>query len=208
MLARTAWATAALLVGVFGPLGVLGTSAGGLAGLGMLGLTIGALVAAVGPPVQRGMPARTRRVDLRAGALVAAIFFALCFTVSGMLATLGGGLTASLVVVFAVLALVADLRRSAHRSGPGTNDVVAAVTSPPPVRPVADLSLDELCTSWRRSYFQLLVSRDATVRRRLVQRRQDYLDEIERRDRPGFLRWLADGARAGGDPGPYLTSRR
>ncbi|SED63329.1 hypothetical protein SAMN04489727_8667 [Amycolatopsis tolypomycina] len=207
MLARTAWATAALLVGVFAPLGVLGTSPGGLAGLGMLGLTIGALVTAVSPPVRHGMPARTRTAALRAGALAAAIFFALFFTVSGMLATLSGALTAALVVVFAALALVADLRRSDHRSRPRTNDVVAAVISPPPARPVTELSLDELCTSWRRSYFQLLVSRDASARRHLVQRRQDYLDEIERRDRSGFLRWLGSGARPGGDPGPYLTPR-
>ena len=54
MLARTARATAALLVCVFASLGALGTSPGGLAGLGMLGLTVGALVTAVAssPPVR------------------------------------------------------------------------------------------------------------------------------------------------------------
>ncbi|WIX85213.1 hypothetical protein [Amycolatopsis sp. DG1A-15b] len=203
MRARTAWSAAALVAGVFATLGVRTTPPGELAGLAVLGLAVGILVAAVAPHTARA--ARTRITALRAGALAAAIFFALCFTVSGMLATFGGWVTASLVVVCAVAALAAGLRRRAHRPAAGT---VAAVTPPPPARPVAALSTDELCTAWRRSYFQLLVSRDAQARRRLVQRRQDYLDEIERRDRSGFLRWLADGARAGGDPGPYLTTRR
>jgi hypothetical protein len=65
-----------------------------------------------------------------------------------------------------------------------------------------------LCTGWRRSYFQLLVARDTADRPRLVQRRQDYLDEIERRDPRGFRRWLAGDARAGGDPRPYRTTGR
>ncbi|WP_410640716.1 hypothetical protein [Amycolatopsis sp. lyj-346] len=203
MRARTAWPAAALVAGVFATFGVRGTPPGELAGLGMLGLAIGALVAVVAPHTTRAT--RTRTTALRTGALAAAIFFALWFTVSGMLAALGGWPTATLVAGCAVAALVADLRRRGHRASAGPDDVVAL---PPPARPVAALSTDELCTAWRRSYFQLLVSHDAQVRRRLVQRRQDYLDEIERRDRSGFLRWLADDARAGGDPGPYLTTRR
>ncbi|MFF1609286.1 hypothetical protein ACFVYA_16005 [Amycolatopsis sp. NPDC058278] len=206
MRARTAWSAAALVAGVFATLGVRTTPPGELVGLAVLGLAVGILVAALAPHTARA--ARTRITALRAGALAAAIFFALCFTVSGMLAAFGGWVTASLVVVCAVAALAAGLRRRAHRPAAGTADAVAAVTPPPPARPVAALSTDELCTAWRRSYFQLLVSRDAQGRRRLVQRRQEYLDEIERRDRSGFLRWLADGARAGGDPGPYLTTRR
>ncbi|SED27949.1 hypothetical protein SAMN04489727_7217 [Amycolatopsis tolypomycina] len=77
---------------------------------------------------------------------------------------------------------------------------------PPPV-PVAGMATEELCLAWRRSYFLLLLAADLQARRLVVERRQDFLDEIERRDRSGFLRWLADGARAGGDPAPYLTTR-
>ncbi|MFJ1761289.1 hypothetical protein ACIOD2_13280 [Amycolatopsis sp. NPDC088138] len=107
----------------------------------------------------------------------------------------------------AVLAAIGPRRRKHSGLGPAAEDVIAAVTQPPPSRPVAELSTDELCTAWRRSYFQLLVARDAPARRSTVQRRQDYLDEIERRDRRGFVRWLDSGARAGGDPAPYLTRR-
>ncbi|MEU4251930.1 hypothetical protein AB0F15_31380 [Amycolatopsis sp. NPDC026612] len=208
MLARTAWATATLVVCVFATSGVLGTSVGVLAGLCLLGSAAGTLAAVLAPRVRRAAPGRPRAADLRAGVLAGAIFFWLCFTVSGMLATLGGGLTASLVAALAFAALVADLRRGTRRAGSGQNDIVAAVTLPPPARPVAELSTDELCTAWRRSYLQLRVTQDTPVRRHLVQRRQDYLDEIERRDRSGFRRWLASGARAGSDPGPYLTPRR
>ncbi|MEV6823756.1 hypothetical protein [Amycolatopsis sp. NPDC051102] len=204
MPARTIRATATLAVCVFATIGVLHTPAGVLAGLCLLGLAAGTLAAVVVPHVRRAAPARPRAAGLRAGALAAGIFFALCFTISGMLAALGGWPTASVVVALASVALVADLRRKPARSGPGTGEVVA---QPPPARPVAALSTDELCTAWRRSYCRLLVTQDVPARRQLVQRRQDYLDEIERRDRSGFLHWLADGARAGSDPGPYLTTR-
>jgi hypothetical protein len=205
MLARTAWATATLVVCGFATIGVLGTSIGVLAGLCLLGPAVGALAAVIAPHVRRTAPARPRTTGLRAGALAAGIFFALCFTVFGMLATLGGWLTASLVVVLASAALMADLRRKTVRAGPGTSKVAAL---PRPARTVAELSTDELCSAWRRSYCRLLATHDVLARRHLVQRRQDYLDEIERRDRSGFLRWLASGARAGSDPGPYLTTRR
>lgn len=205
MLARTAWATATLVVCVFATIGVLSTPVGVLAGLCLLGPAIGTLAAPIAPHVRRAAPARPRTADLRADVLAAGIFVALCFTVSGMLATLGGELTAALVVVLASAALVAELRRKTVRSSPGTGEVAAL---PPPARPVAELSTDELCTAWRRSYCRLLVTPDVPARRHLVQRRQDYLDEIERRDRSGFLRWLASGARAGGDPGHAFRTRR
>ncbi|WP_328618164.1 hypothetical protein OHS18_20695 [Amycolatopsis sp. NBC_00355] len=125
-------------------------------------------------------------------------------------AMLGWSLPAA--AVGAVAAVVLPRRRKRGPDTPAdrsTNDVVAAITRPPQApRPVAELSTDDLCTAWRRSYFQLLVARDPATRRSMVQRRQDYLDELERRDRRGFVRWLHSGARAGGDPGPFLRTRR
>jgi hypothetical protein len=75
--------------------------------------------------------------------------------------------------------------------------------SQPP--PVADMATEDLCVAWRRSYFLLHLAVDERTRRLVVQRRQDFLDEIERRDRRGFARWLDSGAKAGSDPAPYLT---
>jgi len=42
----------------------------------------------------------------------------------------------------------------------------------------------------------------------IVRVRECLLDELERRDRDGFIRWLDSGARAGSDPGRYLSSDR
>lgn len=82
MHAHTAWAAATLLAGVFATLGAWGTPTVDLAGLGMLGLTIGTIVAAVAPHTSRGASARTRTAALRTGAFAAAVFFALYFTVT------------------------------------------------------------------------------------------------------------------------------
>ena len=203
MLTRAIRVAAIGFVCVFATLGALDTSVVALLGWCVLGLIIGAVVAIVFPRNRTWAP------DPRTGALAAAGFVALSLAVTGMLATLGGGLTAAVLAVFGLAALVAGLRRRpVPRVGPAADDVIAAVTQAPQARPVAELSTDELCTAWRRSYFQLLVARDAPTRRGMVERRQDYLDELERRDRSGFVRWLASGARAGGDPGPYLTTRR
>ena len=39
----------------------------------------------------------------------------------------------------------------------------------------------------------------------MVQRRQEYLDALERRDPHGFARWIGLGARAASDPGRYVA---
>jgi hypothetical protein len=44
-------------------------------------------------------------------------------------------------------------------------------------------------------------------REALVRRREETLDELERRDRVGFARWLADGPAPGSDPAAYVRGR-
>lgn len=70
---------------------------------------------------------------------------------------------------------------------------------------LATLSTPELCLAWRRSYLALGDLPAGPDRGELVTLRQSMLDELERRDPVGFRRWLEAGARAGGDPGRYLT---
>ncbi|MFI5615521.1 hypothetical protein [Amycolatopsis sp. NPDC051903] len=70
--------------------------------------------------------------------------------------------------------------------------------------PVSSLSLDELCLAWRRSFVQLQHARDERIRHLVVSARQDYLDELERRDRHGFAKWLDSGARAASDPSRFV----
>ncbi|MEU4673418.1 hypothetical protein AB0F91_37060 [Amycolatopsis sp. NPDC023774] len=74
------------------------------------------------------------------------------------------------------------------------------------VRPVSvsSLSVEELCLAWRRSYIELEHVRDEESRYAVIAARQAYLDELERRDRRGFTRWLNSGARAAGDPSRFV----
>jgi hypothetical protein len=108
-------------------------------------------------------------------------------------------------LLLGTLLVVVGLGASYHRRAPApaAAEPHAVPRSPPP--PVADMATEDLCVAWRRSYFLLHLAVDERTRRLVVQRRQDFLDEIERRDRRGFLRWLDSGAKAGSDPAPYLT---
>lgn len=72
---------------------------------------------------------------------------------------------------------------------------------------VRSLSDQELCASWRVSY-TFVVSASATVTGvELVNLRQAYLDELERRNPRGVQAWLTHGARAAGDPTRHLAAR-
>lgn len=74
----------------------------------------------------------------------------------------------------------------------------------PPAPPVASLSTAELVRAWRGSFNSLLRAQTTAAISAIVVRRQQYLDELERRDPAGLQRWLASGARAASDPTRYL----
>jgi hypothetical protein len=83
-----------------------------------------------------------------------------------------------------------------------------------PMQPVepepADLrTLDDaaLCLAWRRSFVRLGTIRGAAARLAIVEQRQRYLDELQRRHGEAFQSWLESGARASGNPLPYLQDR-
>ena len=73
---------------------------------------------------------------------------------------------------------------------------------------VAALTDEELCQSWQSSYTALQHQFTASQRAKTVAERQACLDELERRHPRGFASWLASGARAPGNPRPYLTRGR
>jgi len=72
--------------------------------------------------------------------------------------------------------------------------------------PMAPESLDDdaLCWAWRRSYVVLQRTHTAATRLHVVQVRQAYLDELERRNAMGLSAWLASGARAAGNPSRFI----
>jgi len=63
----------------------------------------------------------------------------------------------------------------------------------------------DLCLEWRRSYLALQSSGSVTAQLLVVQQRQRYLDELERRNPSGLSVWLSSGARAGSDPSRYIV---
>jgi len=81
----------------------------------------------------------------------------------------------------------------------------------PAADPARDLrSLDDatLCLAWRRSFVLLEAAHSAVARLSVVEQRQQYLDELHRRSPEGLAAWLASGARASGNPLPYVDDAR
>ena len=78
--------------------------------------------------------------------------------------------------------------------------------------PAADLSTlseTKLCYGWRVSFLALQRAhhqQDMVAALRLIELRQHYLDEMERRNPSGFLRWLRGGARPASDPTRYMAA--
>jgi hypothetical protein len=70
----------------------------------------------------------------------------------------------------------------------------------------AALDPSALCLAWRRSYLTLRQPLSLASRLLVVKRRQELLDELERRNPSGFTAWLDSGARAAGDPRRYIVS--
>jgi len=82
---------------------------------------------------------------------------------------------------------------------------LVALTDMPSADGVLDLDDHALCDVWRRSYVRLEASRAADTRLAVVGLRQVYLDELVKRHPAEVRHWLASGARAAGNPLPFLT---
>jgi hypothetical protein len=69
-----------------------------------------------------------------------------------------------------------------------------------PLPPVSSLSTEALGREWVRTTTALSGPLDARTREAIVVRRQQTLDELERRDPDGFARWLSGVPLPGSDP--------
>jgi hypothetical protein len=67
------------------------------------------------------------------------------------------------------------------------------------------MSDTDLCHAWRASFTALQEASSPSQRIRIVEARQEYLDEFERRNPEGLLAWLASGARAAANPTRYVV---
>lgn len=206
--ARVLLGGALLSAGALAVVGGLALGGPGLVGVGLAATLAGCTAAGIA----REAPARPRGSALEAAVWAAGWTAGLILVVAGV-STVAGGPVAAVAVLAA--ASVVALRWGRKQRGRTTarRDVAAVVrlpVSPPPVGPVGDsrmlpvgaLSTRALGEEWLRTTAALAGRLSPAARASLVGRREEALDELERRDPAGFARWLVAGL--GSDPADYV----
>jgi hypothetical protein len=165
----------------------------GLVAVGLAALVSACLAAGV---ARESRPGQQAIVDAAWKAGVATV--AALLVLSGT-AVLGG---AVLTLVVAGLAAGTGTVVWLVRSSPRTSGSAVAAAGQPagPLPPVSALSTEALGREWVRTTTALAGPLDARNREAIVVRRQQTLDELERRDPDGFARWLSGLPLAGSDP--------
>jgi hypothetical protein len=199
---------------------------GGLSlhGNGLIGVCLAATLAAcTAAGITREAPASTR------GSILESAVWAAGWTTGGLLvvagvSTVAGGAVAAIVVAAGLAAfLVVRLRRSPHRRTRATTqdraaggDVLRLPVAPQAARPgssagpgpllppVTALTTRALGDEWLRTTAALSGRLTPGARGWLVARREEMLDELERRDAGGFNRWLAAGPTRDSDPADFV----
>ncbi|MGY1621223.1 hypothetical protein ACI789_03375 [Geodermatophilus sp. SYSU D00965] len=185
----------------FAVVGGLALPPSGLVAIGIAGLVSAGLAWGIA----RESSGRNGRLAVEAAWRTAAATVAVLLVLSGT-ATIGGALLTLLVAaggVATALGVWALRSRRTATPGPGAALGLPRVTEMP-VLPVADLPTGDLGREWVRTSTALNGPLDPATRQALVLRRQEALDELERRDPAGFARWLAAGPLASSDPAGYL----
>jgi hypothetical protein len=202
LLARCGFALLVLLGAVLAAVG--GVSLGGA---GLIAVALVAVVAAcLGAGIARengGPDPRQASVDAAWRTAVGTV--AALLLISGCVVLVGAALT--VLATACVLGLL--LLRWAFRSARADHQAAASVTAMPlpgsDRRWVRALTVQALGQEWVRSSAALARVRDPSTRQELVRRRQEALDELERRDPAGFARWLAGGATVDSDPAEHIS---
>lgn len=212
-------------IGAFGAGGLAVIGALALRGPGLVAVGVaGMLVACTVVGLVRDAPADDRR------SLVGSAVQASCWTVGVLVmlagvAALAGGLVAVLAGAMALGAwLLVRVARSRNRPGwagrpsraapkptgvevlprslPTRSDVLNHSSGPVSVLPTSALGRE-----WLRTSAALRARLRPADRAALVRRREETLDELERRDPGGFARWLAGGPTPDSDPADYVRGR-
>jgi hypothetical protein len=183
-----------------------GIALGGLA----FGVAVGTAAALKAREDAAGHARQMAGAARRAGLAAFAAFVAVWLVVTGTAVLFGPTAWIVILVIGLAVGLAAAPRWVVRRTW-GPAGIGVAVAEPtvaatrPPIRPET-LSTPALCLAWRSSYLALLDAPPGPAHDELVRVRGCLLDELERRDRAGFARWLEAGARAGSDPTRYLTT--
>lgn len=196
---------------------------GGLAlrGPGLVAVAVAAaLAASLGWGTARESTGPSTRSNTEAAVLAAAWTVGVLLVLTGTSVLAGGVAAALLAGAGAVAALVVwVVRTPKDEAAPVTSygNVAASATRPAVLRreypaarppaPVGALSTEELGHEWLESSAALAGRLDPATRSALVLRRQQALDELERRDPEGFLRWLTTGPVPDRDPSEFVRGR-
>lgn len=196
-------ATVGLFVLVGGALAAVGGVSLGLPGLVAVALAAG-VAACLGAGIARDAAVRDpRQAAVDAAWRSAVVTVAVLLVLSGCAVVAGGTMT----VLLAATGVLVLLVRWAVRRVRADRRAVPAVVLPLAADGgwVQGLSVPELGREWVRSSAALAETREPVARQRLVRRRQEALDELERRDPEGFARWLSAGATVDSDPAEYVS---
>jgi hypothetical protein len=203
------------VAGVLAVVGGLALRAPGIVAVGVAGFLAGLTAGAIA----REAPGSSWRSTLEFSALAAAVSVGLLLVISGTSVLVGGAGTAILLAALVLGCLAYWWRRSARQ-----NKVVAPGRPADAVQlvvvqdsgdqgnrgetrifpPVTALSTAALGREWLRTSAALGGRLDPAMRRSIVARRVETLDELERRDPDGFGRWIALGPEPASDPAEYV----
>ena len=204
-----------LLCGVVAVTGGLALRGPEVVAVGVAGVLAGCMAAGIA----REAPAGARsRSTLETAASVGAATVAILLILAGIAALAGGAVAALTVVAVLVVVLVARMARGRGPAAQSTAGRAAAPRHPSLDRaprpqaaepasllpPVTVLTTAELGQEWTRTTAVLAGPLGAAAREALVARREETLDELERRDPVGFARWLAAGPTLSSDPAGYV----
>lgn len=184
----------AVIGGALAVVGGLALRPPGLVAVGLAAVVAACLAAGV---ARESRPGRPAVVDAawKAGTATVVVLLVLSGT-----AVLGGAVLTLMVAGAAAVAWTTGWLVRAHGTAAAA-PAVAPVRQPSfPLPPVSSLSTGDLGREWIRTTTALNGRLDARTREAIVVRRQETLDELERRDPDGFARWLAGLPLAGSDP--------
>lgn len=187
--------------------GALALRGPGLTAVGVAGLFAACLCGAIARESSDGVRSTVGAAAQGAGWTVA-VLLALAGT-----AGVAGGVMAALVAGAALMGgaawwLVRAARAERGRVAAAPRAVVAGGRPTTELRPVPAMSTRALGQEWVRTSAVLAGRLDPAARAALVHRRQQALDELERRDPEGFSRWLIGGPVPGSDPADYVRHDR
>lgn len=208
LLARVLIGLVLVCAGAVAVVGGLYLRGSGLVAVAVSGALVGCLAAGI---ARETPPGPSRTTSLEAAVWIGGLTVLALLVLSGTAVVTSGAVTAALCAVAVGVGVVAAVRRAKRSARPAAPPMV--VLGIPELGdadhggPVAGLSTRALGREWIRTTALLDAALTPEDRAALVRRRQEALDELERRDPDGFGRWLTVGGSAA-DPADYVHGER